>query len=58
MVVTNQDPATWVAATPGSAAWRRQNDGLSMRPSFTLCPGFARTNRALVAPKSHTASST
>ena len=36
MMVTNQDPATWVAATPGSAAWRRTNDGLFMRPSFTF----------------------
>jgi hypothetical protein len=42
---TNQDPATWVAATLGSAAWRRQNDGLVQRPSFAFL-GKLRTQSA------------
>ena len=51
--VTNQDPATWVAATLGSAAWRRQNDGLVMRPSFAFLAQFAHTIRALIARVRH-----
>ena len=43
--VTNQDPATWVAATLGSAAWRRQNDGL-VHEAVVRILGSSRTQSA------------
>jgi hypothetical protein len=47
MNLTNQDPATWVAATPGSAAWRRKNDGL-IHEAVVRIPGTVRAHKARV----------
>ena len=45
-------PPPGLPRQPGSAAWRRQNDGLFERPSFTFSAAFARTI-ATVASSTH-----